>query len=381
MSAALLLFAFPGRVSAGDSFAEAARELAGEIQTGIGPLKKVAFTFQSLASLETADVEAARQALENELRARGIGFVLDSQTTATINVTLSENLQQYIWVAEIKRGKSYDLVITTQERLQYTPLKDVALYMAIQTKLIYEQEDPILDLKLLNDELLVLNPGSIALHRRNNDRWELERSSSLKSLHPLPRDVRGRLSDAGDAVQIHLPGLLCKGTAGPAFAFECSHEETPWPLPLGGVNLAAAGNYFVQENLPPFYSIAGIKDAGAELWIVTGADERIYLYDSAFVRIETMEDGWDSEIAAIDSECGTKRQLLAALRRDPLERGAIEAFEIINRKAVVRSAAVEFPGPITALWPVSNQNAAIAVSRDIKTGRYAAFYLSISCSR
>jgi hypothetical protein len=381
MSAVLMLLSSPGRVFADDSIVEAARELAGKIQASIEPQKTIVLTFKSIASLNTTDTEVAHQALKKELRTRGIRLVPDSQATVGINITLSENLQQYLWVAEIKRGDTNDLVMTTRERLSRTPPKDVALQMTIQAKLIYEQERPILDLKLLDEDLLVLTPDSLSLHHRNNDLWELERSFSLPIVDPLPRDVRGRLSSDGDSVQIHLPGLFCRETDKQAFIFECSREEIPWSLPLDRVNLAAARNYFVRENLPPFYALADMKDGKTSLWVVAGIDRRTYLYDSSFVRIDTMADSLGSEIVAVDSECGTKRQLLAALRTDPLERGVIQAFEIINRKAVAGSSIVEFPGPITALWPVNNRNIAIAVARDVKTGRYAAFHLSISCNR
>ncbi|MBN1570322.1 MAG: hypothetical protein JXA73_20945 [Acidobacteria bacterium] len=381
MSSVCLALAFPGNISGADSFAEAARDLAAKIRAGMGPLKNAVFSFHSLASIGAADVDVARRALEKELHTQGIGFVPDSQAAAVLNVTLSENFRQYLWIAEIKRSTNTDFVMTAQERLQDSLLKDIAPYMTVQTRILFEHADPVLDLKVRNDGLMVLHPDRVALYRRSRDQWELERSTPLKSLKPRPRDLRGRFSDDGDAVQIHLPGLFCRGAADSGFAFECMQEEKPWPFPSGDIRLAAAGNSFFRENLPPFFSIAGVAEDEAELWIIAGVDGRAYLYDSTNAQIDAMDDGWGSEIAAIESECGTKRQILVSLRTDPLARGAIQAFEIVNRSVVVKSSPVEFPGPITALWPVAEQDAAIAISRDLKTGHYAAFYLSISCSR
>ncbi len=382
MSAAFLLFASAGRVSAADPFAESARELAGKIQNNLGPLKRVEFTFQSLSSLGAADLESARRALEKEMRARGIRFGADPKTTVAVAVTLSENMQQYLWIAEIARGGKTEVVMTSQEQLPLIPVKDVALYLTIQTRLIFEQEVPILDLKLMDDRLLVLNSDALALYQRVDEKWELRRSLPLKSQRPMPRDARGKITDTGETVQIYLPGLFCRGAAIPDFAFECSQEEKSWPFPPGGISLATSGNYFVHEKLPPLFSIAGVKEAAADFWIVAGTDGRTGLYDSALMRIdEVNNDGWGSEIADISADCGETRHLLVSLRTDPLEHGAIQAFEIINRKAVARSSAVELPGPVTSLWQVTGRNAAVVVSRDLKTGHYAAFYLSISCGR
>lgn len=380
MSALLLLLCFPERIAAADSFAEAARALASKILANVGLLENAGFTFQSLASLEAQEIAAARQAIENELRTQGMRFSADSQAAVGIHVTLSENLQQLLWIAEIRRDQNSDIVMTAQTRPPEIFAKNNAQRVAIQVKSIFEQNDPILDLKLMDEELLVLDPRRLALYHRRNDRWELERSASLKSPQPLPRDARGRLSDSGDAVQVHLSGMVCTGTIKPALNLECSHDDAPWPLPPGDINLATGRNFFVPNELPAFFSASTVKDEGTDLWIIAGVDGRTRLFDKALNQVGALE-GWGSDIAGVDSGCGTGRQILAALPTDPLERGAIQAFEILHRKAVAASSSVEFPGPITALWPVSNQNAAIAVSRDIKTGRYAAFYLSISCSR
>jgi hypothetical protein len=380
--AILLSYPFTERIFAADSYANAAhanaaRELADKIMSTMEPSEEIGFSFQSFAPLGPKEIAAARQAIENELRARGLKFSKDSQTAAKIKVTLSESIQQFIWVAEIRRGQSNSLVMTTRAR---TTEKGNALQITIQTKPIYEQNDPILDIKLVGDDLLVLDSQRLALFRRQNDRWELARSAPLKNPHPFPRDIRGRLFDAGDAIQVRLPGFSCSGSIKPAFDLNCSQDESPWTFGFGGISPTLSKNYFVQENMPAFYSAAPVDDDGAELLAIAGIDGRTYLLDKASAKTGAI-NGWGSDIAAIASGCGTRRQILAALSTDPMERGVVQAFEIAHRKAVATSSAVEFPGPITALWPEPSQKAVMVVSRDIKTGRYAASYLSISCNR
>jgi len=297
-----------------------------------------------------------------------------------IRVTLSENYLQYVWVAEIGRGQGKDVVMTAQARRTEAPAADTDLRMAIQSELIYEQADPVLDIKLFEDELLVLDPRALALYSRRDDRWELKRLFSFESGIPLPRDPRGRLIDDGDSLRVFLPGMACSGRRDPVFSLECTQGYSTWDLDLGGVPLAPGMNYFVKENLPPFFSAAAVKDDTAALWIVTGIDGRAYLFDKGHVQVATLE-GLGTDVAAVDSRCGTGRQLLIALKTDPGGHGAIQAFEIQRLKAMAVSSSVEFPGPVTALWSVQDQSAAIAVSHDQKTGRYAAFHLSLSCGR
>jgi hypothetical protein len=375
---ALPAFILPERIYAADSYAEAARELTGKIMANIDPADEVGFTFKSLvSSLGPKEVVIARQAIENELSARGLKLIKDSQSPGKLGITLSETFYQYIWIAEIQHNPGYQVVMSTQARMSEP---SEAARMTIQSKLIYEQNDPILDIKLFGDDLLLLDSKQFALFKRQNDRWVAVNSAPLKSSYSFPRDVRGRLGNSGNAIQAHLPGLSCKGTVKPAFEFSCSQDETPWPLGLGSITPTFSKNYFIQENMPAFFSAASIEDGGTELLVLAGTDGRTYLYDKTAGQVGTF-DGWGSEIASVSSECGARRQIFASLSTDSLENGAIQAFEIVYRKAVATSSAVEFPGPITALWPISNQNAAIAVSHDIKTGRYAAFYLSIACSR
>jgi hypothetical protein len=378
----LSLAAFlPGRVFAADPYAEAARELAGKIVSNISPPAEVGFTFQSLVPWDPKEIAAARQAMENELRARGLKLVKNSPSEKKIKITLAENFQHYIWIAEIPSDPGYRVVMTTQAKILEAPAGAV-LRMTIQSRLIYEQNDPILDVKQFGsgNEMLVLDSKRLALFKLQNDRWKIESSAPLNPPHPFPRDIRGRLEDTGDTIRVHLPGLSCNGTMKPAVVLNCSQDETPWPLGLGSMTPTFSKNFFAQENLPPFFSAARVEDDGTELFVLAGTDGRTHLFDKAANSDEKF-DGWGSEIAAIDSECGAHRQIFAALSTDPLEHSVIQAFEITQRKAVAASSTVTFPGPITALWTVTNQNAAIAVSHNIKTGQYAAFYLSIACSR
>jgi hypothetical protein len=364
---------------AADQFAEAAKDLAEKILKS-GRLENVEFAFQSRCTLTAKDVGAARKALESELRARGVRFASGVQANAKLKITISENLRQIVWIAEIQQEQASRVVISTQARPQETPPQEIAPQMAIQMKQLFKQRDSLLDINWQGDELITLDSQKVALYRRKNDSWQLENSTPLNPPSPFPRDVRGRLFAQDASIQAYVPGLSCSGSIQSSLTLNCSQESRAWPIGVDNLSSKYQVNYFLSENLPPFYSAASTTDDGVDLLAIAGVDGRAYLNEKAARQVGAI-DNWGDEIASIEAGCGAGKPILVSLPRDPMERGAIQAFEIVHRKPVVVSSIVEFPGPVTALWAIRGQNAAIAVARNLKTGNYAAFHLSISCSR
>jgi hypothetical protein len=91
--------------------------------------------------------------------------------------------------------------------------------------------------------------------------------------------------------------------------------------------------------------------------------------------------GWGSQIVGLQSGCGAGWQVLTTQAGDLNETDAVQAFEIVDRKPVPVSRPVEFPGPITELWPLANGSEAIAISRNLQTEAYEAFRLSVTCGQ
>ncbi len=361
-----------------DASAPAARQLAEKVLAATGQLENVQLAFRNRSSLTALEAEDAFQAVEKALRGRGMRFATEPDATARISVTLSENPQSYLWIAEIQRGSASDLVIVTQAKSAYARAARPATQMTLRMKLLVEQGEPVLDAAYVHGDLLVLDTGQLSLFRRENDRWALQNAAALPPIMNLPRDPRGRLKLSGDSVQAYLPGMSCSASVNPALAVECARAETPWPLEQSPARLEPGKNSFVAGNLPAFYTEAAAKDDGGTLWIFAGADSRAVLYDDALKPAGTIS-GWGTDIAGLDSACGTGRQILVSLPGDSREPGSVQAFEVIRRQAIPVTSPVELPGPVTALWPLGSGSGVVAVSRDIKTGRYAAYELSIVC--
>ena len=82
----------------------------------------------------------------------------------------------------------------------------------------------------------------------------------------------------------------------------------------------------------------------------------------------------------MSTSCGAPAALLATQAGSLAEPDAIQPFRIAGGRAVPAGDRVEFAGPLTALWAQSN-GGVLAVVHNLKTGRYAAYTLAITCSR
>jgi len=402
---ALLVLCLPGMVR-GDALGDAARELAGRIAAALPPGEGVTLNLRNLSSLSAADVAAVRMALEAELVGRGFRLAPTTVAAAEAGVTLSEALQGYVWIAEIRRGGAVETIIATLPRPTAAPFRVVPA-LAIEKELIWEQENPIVDLALFADAdstMAVLEAHKLSLYERRGDLWGLRRIFSLPPGKSGSRDLRGKIfrqrSESGDALLIFLPGWRCgfsmtEMPAGPMLPCEPAAEATlQFPIvkgqeAVGATRLWPDRNYFAPEfraaafhaDLPePFFSAAVLSDEhGGDLFVFSGAKGRAFFYDHRGIPAGTTEIR-GSELAGIKTNCRSGWQLLATGAGDWTEADSVQAYEIQAGAAAPVGPAVEFPGPIVSL-SASSDGVAVAVATNLKTGRYEAYRLAIFCGR
>lgn len=367
----------------------AARELA---RGAAAALEKepAAFSIRNGSSLAASDFASVRAALAAALRAQGVRTA--ETAPAEIRVTVSENPRDWLLIAEVRRGDARAVVMAGWPRGSATPRLPLPV-LSIERRLVWEQEEPILDFVLTGDgaeaRLFVLEPARIAVYARGDSGWEQRAEFPVSA--PAARDLRGRLAVQGNAFQSWLPGVSCRGTLEPP-AFDCTGGEVLWPL-SSGASLAGHGSFRagrnafegavftasgVKANAPPFYSMALAGSAGEPLWVLAALDGRATMYDAALSPAGAPIPGWGSDIAGFEARCGAGRQVLATRPGDAHEPDAVQAWEAGRTGAVPVSSPVEFSGPVTALWP-SGAASAAAVVRDSATGRYAAYLLAIGC--
>jgi hypothetical protein len=365
------------------SFDGPARGLAQKIGGALARHETVTLSMRTLSSMAATDLPTARAALERELRAQGL--TIRAQGGVELAVTISENARGSLWVAEIRRRDERDLairdvVIEQAPRPQGTSTPVSTAAMTIEKKLLFEQEEPILDLAAAGAATLVLDSAGVSLH-------ESAQVTRIAILRTLPRDARGRLVVAGGAYQAYLPGVICSGTTAPTLTASC-REEALWPLSASvRASFAPARNFFdgriitaagPEKNVTPFFSAAAFEDRGRSAWLLAGADGGVHLY-SAALEPSGGWTGWGSDIAGIESDCGARSQVLATRSGDTTAVDSVQAYQILGGSPQAAGDAVTFPGPVTALWPAAERGAALAVARDLRSGRYAAFRLAITC--
>jgi hypothetical protein len=390
---ALLALALAFCLPAAAQWTESTAQLARDIAAITGP-GTVTLSVHNICSLTADYIPVIKRDLQNDLRSAGVR-VVGANAAADIKLTLSENAQGYVWVAEVHQATETKVAMVTAPRSQIaTPALNGPL-VAIRKTPLWSQDSPILDIAQVQagaePHLIVLDPAAISLYKMTAGRWTPEQQFAIPHARAWPRDMRGRLVLARDHLfDAYLPGVVCASTAKPPLTVNCRPGDDPWPI--AGAQTAVFGasrNFFTGlvtpaigkvPSVPAFYSAAGIPRPAYTLWVFARIDGFVHLMDGVNDVAVRARD-WGGDLAAVKSSCGAQTQLLVTGTGDGEAADVVRAFEIADREPVEVSAPVELPGPVTALWTSSDARSAIAVVRNLKTGNYDAIELAITCGQ
>lgn len=329
-------------------------------------------------------MEQVRRAFEAALPGGG-----EIAPDLSARVTLSENTAQYLLVEEVRRGDESQVWMAGWKR-SHAP-GAAAPPVALEKKLLWEQDEPILDVAFAGAAMVVLTPTGATVYDQAGEGWKPRQAVRFTPLKPWPRDVRGHLRVTGNRIQALLPGWACEGPVEPALDLQCGASEEPWVLESGGSGILLASftadrNYFdgrivtqngMRKTVPPFYSAAVFQDQGSRFWVLALVDGRSQIFDSGLEPLSSIS-GWGSGVAGTSARCAGGSQVLATRSGDAGEADAVQAFSIVNRTALPLAPPVTLPGPVTALWHTA-ANSALAVTHDAVTGQYAAYALTMVC--
>jgi hypothetical protein len=349
----LLLFLVIGLCARGETLDDAVRTLAKKVMARLGPTEAPRLTSRNLTSLAASEATKAQATFDRALRRR-----LRNPMPVDVSFTISENLRGYLLVAELRRdtGTQVDMV----EFRPDPPPAQVRPPVALEKKVLWEQPTPILDLIIVADQMFVLEPTRIARYEKNTSKWELKETSALPPINV--RDPRGRLEVSGDALFADLPGFACKGAWKPALDIQCQE---------GGQFLAARNTMDLHDWRAPFFNSV---EVGSEV-VVAETDGHTRIYDATRNPAGAF-DGWGSDLVLMVDACGGSF-VAASAPGDRKSVDSIALYFVIERAPVRVSDPTEFPGPVTALWPAGS--GAMAVVRNLSTGSYAAYVLSVDC--
>jgi len=392
------------------NFTDTARQLAARIAAVTGP-GTVTLDVTNRSSLDEKSVREVRTTLQGELRLQGVRVVNADQAVGMVNVVLSESLREFVWTTEIVVGNDAPRVVLASLPRSAASLPfAAALPMTLRATPLISQDERILDAALIDGgalpgsplsssaRLLALEGTRVAVYRQQSGRWEVDASLPITTSRPLPRDLRGRLFLRRDHLfDVYLPGALCRSSAAMPLTMTCTASDDPWPLTSdeagpGDVRAfyAPTRNFFTGvlspgigkiSNVPTFYSAAALAHQGYSLWALAAVDGTAHVIDG--VTDQAIRGArWGSDLAAVRSACGAGVQLLVSGESDTMrdhERDTVRAFEIPDREPIAVSAALEFEGTITALWPDASGTSVLAVVKREDTDRYEASRITVTC--
>lgn len=393
-------------------------QLARKIVAVTGP-GAVALGFENRSSLGKRDAEIIQNGLQDALGGLGLRFVKAEQAAGTVAISLSENASSYVWVAEVKQGAGdSSIVMVSVPRPEGSISSRDFVPLTMRKSPLWSQDEPILDVAVLEENpspafIAVLASEKVSLYRFQSGRWQPEQELPIAHKRPWPRDLRGRLIPARDHLfDVYLPGVFCTSAAGAPLALNCRDSDDPWPLVSGALNggalavfpsagltngpatvvpqmkafFASTRNFFTGAltpgtgkftTVPKFYTAALLPREKYTLWLFAATDGQTHLIDGMTDQAARL--GWGSDLASVRTSCGAGWQVLSS-SADQSE-DSLHAYEFPDRDPVAVSPAVDFPGPITALWTESRGDTAVAVARNRETGSYEAYRVAMACGQ
>lgn len=370
-------------------------QLAAKIAGITGP-GVVALEVTNRSSVGSADVEQIRRELISLLGASGVRVWEPDQAAAVIRLSLSENLQDYVWVAQIQQAANQQSVImVSSPRPSHALATQNAPPLSLRSTTLISQSDPILDFAVIEGSprrLLTLSPAAVTLFEFKDGRWIPGQSLAVRTPVPLPRDPRGRLFLRKDHLfDAYLPGLFCRSTSSGALGLSCQQSDDPWPIETEDAGLSGffspARNFFPgalapgigkQKSAPAFFSGAAVPRQNYMLWLFAGVDGQVHLLDGINEQVAGRVR-WGSDLAGLRAGCRPGSQVLASMPQEDAQ-DALQAFEIPDREPLAVSQKMPLGGSLTALWTAQSGDAVNAVIRNSGTGNYDALQITLACN-
>ena len=396
VAAALLVCLLPvplsaqARVTVWD---QPAADLAHQIValTGPGPAKLLVRNNSTLAASE---IPIIRQLLERDLRSAGV-LPSTTESATLIRVTLSQNLQGGLWVAEVREGTETRVVmlsVATEE----PAAPPTASTLTLRRALLATEPDPVLDASVVAQRLVVLEPERILVYPAANAPRSTAGSAGVteSQIFPIdharsfPRDLRGRILPAQDhPFDAYLPGVLCTGT-GAQLNVSCSESDDPWPI----TSTQRAFYNAMRDNftgvlapgygmdLPPFYTAVEIPRTTGSATLLNPVAGNVLLIENAAAKPVTGTGDWGSDFAVIHSGCGSGAQVLVSGSGAAAGGDSLRAFEISGREAVPVSAPLPIEGAITAITAAPDGTTATIIVRRDAPLRYEVWNVAALCN-
>jgi hypothetical protein len=395
----LILAAGEGRcqqaMGSAGSWEQPVASLADQVSGILGP-GQVRLTIRNLSSISGDDVPAIRRLLEQDLNSHGV--ITGSQESANaIRITLSENMRERLWVAEILEGNETRVVIVPAG-VSTAPTHATAGAVVLSRKTLWRSSEQrqenqswtgeqILSAVETSGSLHLLTDRRMVSYVRADSAWRELWSLALGVHRPLPRDPQGvvTVSDDGRIVTAYAPGVECERTVIAAadlisggdsgnHAGQCRSSDDPWPVANGVLRAkafhSANHNFFTGimtpnpgVELPAFYSAALLPRAlaGSAL-LINGIDGTVEIIENGAMKTVAGTRDWGSDFAVLQTGCGAGTQIVASNSGEG-EADSLRAYELPAQEALATSAALGMNGSVMALSASPDGKSLLAVVR------------------
>lgn len=382
-------------------WAQPAAELAGQIADILGP-GQAQLTVRNLSTIPTGEVPVIRKLLEQDLKAHGV-LNGGAESANAIRVTLSEDIRERLWVAEIVQGNETRVAMVHVDAASATPAASIERVVLRKERMPglfngtgpMAQDNPILGSVDILNYMVILFADRLSVFRFNNGEWVASEASLIGDRRPArdPRGVVVRSTD-GYGFDAFTAGVACSGRisqdllnnpgGGDRWSIRCHTSDDPWPVyqsadassaPAVRAFYNTARDYFtgvvtpaVGVDLPPFYSAGMIpRAAGGAAMLLTGVDGKVQMVENGAMRTVSGGRDWGSDFAVVRSGCGSGTQVIASSSGEATN-DDLRAFEIPGLEAMPMGAPLAMDGTVTALWTASDGKSAMAAVRNAGGG-------------
>ena len=376
-------------------WAQPAAELAGQISDILGP-GQAQLTIRNLSTIQASEIPAIRKLLEQDLKAHGV-IASGAESANAVRVTLSENVRERLWVAEVMEGSETHVAMVhvdastarptvADARMVLRKESIAGLFIRIGGEV---QDDPILAAAEINGHFVVMFADRISIFTSGTGGWtEVNTFLSEKKLARDPRGILLANADGGSFTAF-VPGGECTGsyslplagaTADSGWNVRCRTSDDPWPVYQSGDASSApalkafyntARDYFtgvvtpsINVDLPAFYAAGTIpRAAGGAALLLSGIDGKVQIVENGTMRTAAGTRDWGSDFAVVRSGCGVGTQVIASSSGEAAN-DSLRAFDIPGLEAVPVSSPLAMDGTVTALWTAQDGKSAFAVVRN-----------------
>jgi hypothetical protein len=370
-----------------------AATLADQIADILGPAQ-ARLVIRNLSTVSTDEIPAIRRLLEQDLKARGVQ-ASGAESANIIRVTLSENIRERLWVAEIVEGNETRVtmvhvdppIVSASPRNEQIVLRKETYLSAnaLSNGLSSSTNDSILATLETANGLIVLQPEEISFLAMTTVGWKIATSSQITPRLTQTRDPRGLLlpSPEGNNFTAYLPGTQCTGTYTPPtdnsgrygdWTLRCHASDNPWPIAqatpatIKAFYNASRDNFTgvvtptVGADLPAFYTAALLPRASGAVLLIDSLDGKVQFVENGTIKPVTGARDWGSDLAVLHSSCGSGAQIIASASGEALA-DSLRAYELPAQEAIPASVVLTMEGAVTALWTAPDGKSIFATIR------------------